>query len=340
MEQHVKRLRKQSRIDILNTQQRSSSGRLGRMTYLALVVLFLGSLAYYLVGSMVVLSIDGTVLKDRYSVGASYPGKVVEVYVKEGGRVEAGTPLLRLESFEMVQELANFALRDSDLSIREGQLNGKLTVFKAVSSLAERTARETQVTASQFETVSGRGIVSSLSKDDALRSSLQAAERVAQLQSEKSATEYELKLLQQSRAIFSEAIGKLNSIYDNGFLRASKPGTVGAKVPIPGQIVKFGDELMQINGGKSYILAYLPDEYLFNISEGMTVNVKGGAQSAKGRIDAILTVADALPAEFQNMFRPRDRSRLVRITLDEKNSFAVSQKVTISGCTFGYCWAR
>lgn len=264
----------------------------------------------------------------------------MEVYVKEGERVEAGRPLLRVESFEMVQELANFALRDSDLSIREGQLNGKLTAFEAISSLAERTAQETQLTASRFETVSGKGIVSSLSKDDALRNSLQAAERVAQLQSEKSATEYELGLLQQSRTIFREAIGKLNAIYDNGYLRASMPGIVGVKVPIPGQIVKFGDELMQINGGRSYILAYLPDEYLFSISEGMPVNVKGGAQSAKGRIDAILTVADALPAEFQNMFRPRDRSRLARITLDEKNPFAVSQKVTISGCAFGYCWAR
>ena len=290
---------------------------------------------------MVVLAIDGTVLNDRYSVGASYPGKVVDVYVNEGDRVEAGTPLLRLEFFEMVQELANFALRDSELSIREGQLGGKLTAFEAVSPLAQRTARETMVTASQFDTVMGKGIVSSLSKDDALRNSLQAAERVAQMQSEKLSTENELKLLRQSRAIFSEAIGKLNGIYDDGYLRAGVPGIVGAKVPIPGQIMKFGDELMQINGSKkSKILAYLPDDYLFDISEGMAVNVKGGALSAKGRIDAILTVADALPAEFQNMFRPRDRSRLARITLDDKNPFAVSQKVAISGCAFGYCWAR
>ncbi len=334
----MKRLRKHLRIDVLDAQQRSSTGRLGRLTYLTLVVLFLGSLAYYLVGGMVVLSIDGTVLKDRYSVGASYPGKVVDVYVKEGDRVEAGTPLLRLESFEMVQELANFALRDSELSIREGQLSGKLTAFEAVSPLAMRTARESMVTASQFDTVMGKGIVSSLSKDDALRNSLQAAERVAQIQSEKLSTENELKLLRQSRAIFREAIDKLNGIYDDGYLRAGVPGIVGAKVPIPGQIMKFGDELMQINGGRSYILAYLPDDYLFDISEGMPVNVKGGALSAKGRIDAILTVADALPAEFQNMFRPRDRSRLARITLDDGNPFAVSQKVTISGCALGYCW--
>ncbi|MCK1975366.1 hypothetical protein LNK20_22035, partial [Bacillus safensis] len=77
-----------------------------------------------------------------------------------------------------------------------------------------------------------------------------------------------------------------------------------------------------------------------NVRKGMTVNVSGGAQSAKGKIETILTVADALPAEFQNMFRPRDRSRLIRIALANENPFAVSQKVTISGCAFGYCWAN
>ncbi len=90
--------------------------------------------------------------------------------------------------------------------------------------------------------------MSSLAKDDALRNSLQAAERVAQLQSEKAATENELKLLQQSRAIYRQAIDKLNGIYDQGYLRANMTGIVGAKVPLPGQVVKFSDELMQING--------------------------------------------------------------------------------------------
>ncbi|MBB5702239.1 multidrug resistance efflux pump [Ochrobactrum daejeonense] len=335
----MKRLRKQTRIDVLDAQKRSSSGKLGRSIYLGLVIVFLGSLAYYLIGNMFVLSIDGTILKERYLVSANYPGKVTEVFVKEGDKVQVGTQLARIESFEMIQELANITFRDSDLAIREGQLQGKLASINAVFPLAERTARETKVTSSQFDTVSGKGIVSSLAKDDALRNSLQAAERVAQLQSEKAATENELKLLQQSRAIYRQAIDKLNGIYDQGYLRANMTGIVGAKVPLPGQVVKFSDELMQINGGKSYILAYLPDEYLFNVQKGMPVNISGGAQSASGQIDAILTVADALPAEFQNMFRPRDRSRLVRITLDEQNPFAVSQKVTISGCAFGYCWA-
>ncbi len=71
---------------------------------------------------MFVLSIDGTILKERYLVSANYPGKVTEVFVKEGDKVQVGTQLARIESFEMIQELANITFRDSDLAIREGQL--------------------------------------------------------------------------------------------------------------------------------------------------------------------------------------------------------------------------
>lgn len=123
-------------------------------------------------------------------------------------------------------------------------------------------------------------------------------------------------------------------------LRASTAGAVGAKVPLPGQVVKFSDELMQINGDESYILAYLHDEYMFNVCKGMSINGSGGAQFAKGKIETILTVADALPAEFQNMFRPRDRSRLIHVVLEGDNPFAVSQKVTVSGCAISFCWVQ
>jgi len=60
----------------------------------------------------------------------------------------------------------------------------------------------------------------------------------------------------------------------------------------------------------------------------------------RGEVEEILAVADALPAEFQNMFRPRDRSRLVRISLPDDQPFAVTQKVTVRGCVLGLCWMK
>ena len=88
------------------------------------------------------------------------------------------------------------------------------------------------------------------------------------------------------------------------------------------------------------MLAYLPEMYLFGLKAGDRVTVSAGASGTAGEIDAILSVADALPAEFQNMFRPRDRSRLVRIGIPPGHDFAISQKVRVGGCALGWCWAR
>jgi multidrug resistance efflux pump len=335
----VRYIRKNARVDNLGSQQRAGSARIGRTVYLTLLGAFLFSLGYYLVGGMFVLSLDGTVVKDLQAVDASYPGKITQVFVKEGDPVEPGTPLMRIESFDMVKEIADLALRDGELSVRQGQLQGKLSSIDAIMPLAERAERETGYTLARFDKVSGKGVVSALSKDDAVKGSLQAAERVANLLSERMSTTSELTLLEQSRSRSADSLATLNAIYDDGNVRAAAAGTIGAKVPVPGQVVRFGDQLMQINGGRTYILAYLPDSYLFSIREGMAVNVRSGGETAQGRIDKILGVAAALPDEFQNMFRPRDRSRLVRVSLPDDVSFAVSQKVSISGCAFGFCWA-
>lgn len=336
----MKYIRKSVRIDTLGTQQRAGSARLGRAIYLVLLGAFLCSLGYYLVGDMFVLSLDGIVLADRQAVDTSYPGKITQVFVKEGDRVEPGTPLMQIESFDMVKEIADLALRDGELSVRQGQLQSKLTSIATVMPLAERTERETKYTLARFDAVSGQGLVSARSKDDALTGNLQAAERVADLLSERESTTSELALLEQSRSRSADALAKLDAIYDDGNVRAAVAGTIDAKVPLPGQVVRFGDHLMQINGGKIYILAYLPDNYLFSLHEGMAVNVRSGAEVAPGRVEKILDVAAALPDEFQNLFRPRDRSRLVRVELSDGSPFAVTQKVSITGCAFGLCWAR
>jgi len=334
----MKYLRKHPRIDTLGKQQRAGSVRWGRLIYLSMVTAFAGSLLYYLGGNAFVLSADAIVLRDRYAVDASYPAKVIEVFVKEGDSVKAGTPLLRLESFEMVKELADMAYRNGELAIREGQLTGRLAAIKTIMPLAERTARESTSTVARFDTVSTKGLVSAMTKGDALRGNLAASERVADLESQQTATMIELDLVAQARTVSAGAIEQLGSIYDNGNVRATAEGQVGVKVPIPGQVVSFGDELLQINGGNAYILAYLPDQYLFNVEAGMAVNVSGGGTTVRGSVESVLGVADALPAEFQNMFRPRDRSRLVRIALEDAQPFAISQKVRVSGCAFGVCW--
>lgn len=239
-----------------------------------------------------------------------------------------------------MKQLADLSFRDGELAIRVKQVEGRVTSVEALLPLAERTTEEIQRSVKKLDAAVDRNIVSSITRNDTLRGSLDAATRFADLQVQLQTTGAELDVLNEARSASKAALTQLNRLYDDGYLRAPAPGVVGAKVPLVGQVVQPGVEMMQVYGGKAYLLAYLPDQYLFGIKDGMPVKVSGGGNTVRGEIDSILAVADALPAEFQNMYRPRDRSRLVRILLPDNQPFAASQKVTVTGCAFGLCWVK
>ncbi|MCT7378343.1 HlyD family secretion protein [Chelativorans salis] len=301
---------------------------------------FAFSIAYYFIGGMFVLSADGIVLNQRHIVSASYPATIVKVLVREGDVVTGGTPLLQLESFEMVREIAELSVRASELAVREGELRGKAETIAELLPLAERTAREFNDTVARLDQASIRGLILAERRDEALTSNFQATERFAELAAQARLAESELRVVEKTRRIASDAISKMEAIYNEGRISAAAAGVVGSKLPVPGQVVRLGDELLQINGGKSYLFAYLPDNYLFAITEGMKVDVRAGNARSTGTVEKVLPIAEALPAEFQNMLRPRDRSRLIRIALPEKHPFAMTQKVSVRGCAAGWCWVR
>ena len=47
--------------------------------------------------------------------------------------------------------------------------------------------------------------------------------------------------------------------------------------------------------GESFVLAYVPDAYLFDVEEGQTVGVKARNEILNGRIDRILPFAEFPP---------------------------------------------
>ncbi|MHC1551529.1 HlyD family secretion protein [Phyllobacterium sp. K27] len=336
----MKQIRKRPRLDNLDRQQRKGSGRLSRSIYLLILAVLVLSLANYLVGGMFILSADGIVLAQRYIVSAGYPATVDKVLVSEGDSVTQGTPLLQLTSFDMVKEIAELSVRTSEIAVREGELQGKAATNKALLPLAERSAHESNAAILRLDRVSTRGLVLANRRDEALTANYRAAERYAQLQVEMQVAANELQVVKESRQVASDAVRKMKTIYGDGKVTAAIAGVVGSKVPVPGQVVRLGDEMLQINGGKAYLFAYLPDEYLFPVIQGMKLQVHGGSERSTGTVEKVLPIADALPAEFQNLLRPRDRSRLIRIALPDDHPFAVTQKVAIRGCVFGWCWVQ
>ena len=92
----------------------------------------------YFFGDFFPVRADGLVLRDQSVVATTYVARVDSIDVKEGQTVEKGAPLLRLQSLEILERLA-------DLSTKRAELMAKATDFKIhtrhrrnCSPLAER----------------------------------------------------------------------------------------------------------------------------------------------------------------------------------------------------------
>lgn len=332
----MKSLRTNNRLDTLKEQKPWRNGRWSRSIYV-LILLGIGALVVnYFVGDAVVLRADGMVLRNRYAVAVTYPARVEAIYVKEGDRVEEGQVLAKLESADILKDIAQLSVQYADITARDAQMRIRSATNKSLLPLAERHATQTADAVRQYDKM--KGLIPTNKQDEALGSKYNTAARLAELKSESKVLEQQLPLMQKAQSRAENALLQLASLYNDGNVRAPASGVVGAKIPVVGQVSGKGDTLLDVYGERSWVLAYLPEIYLFSVHEGQRVEVTAGRRRAMGTIEAVLPIADALPPEFQNMFRPRDRGRLVRIALPSETKFAISEKIRVSGCALGWCW--
>jgi hypothetical protein len=105
-----------------------------------------------------------------------------------------------------------------------------------------------------------------------------------------------------------------------------------------GEVLSAGTTpVANIYAGTSYILAYIPENYLFDVDEGQKVSIKGRGRTATGYIERVLPVTDALPPEFQLPNRVRGRGQLVRVELSQPKDFALDEKVRLTSCYMDKC---
>ena len=334
----MRRFRRAVRFDKLETEPRSSTGRVGRVIYLGLLGVFVCLLSYYFLGGMFVLSADGVVLSERQIVAARYPGMITAVLFHEGDTVTKGESLVQIKSFETVKTLADLSLRNSEFSYRDIELRAKAASIEQLLPLANETARQTRRAAVELSKATDKGLVPMRVKGEALNSSLDAAQKVAELSAQLKASRAELVMIAKSQKQATAAIARLDAMYDQGVIRATTSGIVGPRIAAVGQVVSRGDELLETRGGKKFVLAYLPESYLFPVRGGTKVSVRSGNQYAVGVIEKVMQIAGALPEDFQSGIGPRNRSRMSRIVFEHDPPFALMQKVAISGCAFGRCW--
>ncbi|MFC5068518.1 family 16 glycosylhydrolase [Flaviflagellibacter deserti] len=333
----ITRLRQRERLDTLGNDTRVANFRWGRYVYFALLIAFFLGLANYLVGSWIFLRADGLVLQEMFAVAPSYEGKIVSVHVKPGQKVEKGELLVRLESSTLVRALAELSFREAEITSRLEQLKSKLAISETMLPLAQSQLAEMDKGVASLGQLKRRQLTNQQRVEELVISHYSASSQLAELEVQKNSLGREIAANEAARAEAVAASDDLKRLYNNGALTAPTAGTVGPVVASSGEVLVPGDRALEVFSGAPYVLAYLPETYLFDVRSNQRVSASSGRQQAIGRIVEILPVAANLPAEFQNTFRPRERSQLIRVELDRGAGFPSGQKVRLTRCLFENC---
>jgi hypothetical protein len=165
-----------------------------------------------------------------------------------------------------------------------------------------------------------------------------AAEKQQSLKAELVSLAGELAANRNALRQVSDTYGSLQHAFDDGALYAPAAGHVGSKVMSAGAVLgPGGNDIATIYTGPSFILAYLPDSYLFDLKVGERVFVRSYTQSMIGLVEDLLPMTDAMPPEFQVPGDVRQRGQIFKISIPESVSLPLDQKVKISACYFNIC---
>jgi multidrug resistance efflux pump len=330
----IRSLKKRPRSDALANEKRLPPHSLGRIIYLSLLGIFSIAILNYLFGDLVFLHADGLVLRDKSVVAPSYVARIQQIDVKEGQEVEAGQVILKLQSIEMLERLADLSARRARIVADTVEFRIRSETVAALLPLAKKRDSEASRVVGKFDELAQAGLATASSYDTALTANYNAQQDYVKLTTQLKTLEKELMTLQEARDVAESVLSDLQKQYADGVVRAPVSGSIGANVPALGNVYRTGEPILSLYSGDPYILAYLPRRYLFQINVDQKVTVSAGRLSVPGVLTEILPVTEALAKEFQNTFKPTERSRLAKIRLLGKSPFPLLEKVSISARYF------
>lgn len=314
--------------------------RLRSFSYTVTFVAVMGGAgAYLMAGGSVLLDADGFVTRCKVAVASPWPdARVRQIVVRPGDWVEAGQTIAVVESAAMSRSLADLAVETARVTSRLAQLEGRRSVVKALLPLGRANADQTSNFLGVLKDAQNKGLVVNRSMQQMTDAKLLAMDRLLSLQAEETALDTEINSNEGALQQVSTAYNDVRSTYGNGTLTAPASGYIGSRVAMVGEVLDSGRaDVANIYTGPSYVLAYIPENYLFDIQDGQKVSVKGRGRVIAGHIEKVLPVTDALPPEFQLPNRVRGRGQLVRVAISGGENFAVDEKIQITSCLLNGC---
>jgi multidrug resistance efflux pump len=243
-----------------------------------------------------------------------------------------------VESASISRTLADLSAERARLGARIAQLDARQKVVAQLLPVAEESAKQAKGFLDELLKAETKGMTVARSLQEISAANFTATERVVSLKAEQESLKPELRANKSALDETNAAYANLQRIYDNGVLRAPVSGYIGSTVAYEGEVLVPGkDRLAQINTGKSFVLAFMPETYLFDVEKGESVLVKARGRTVHGTVEKILPVTEALPPEFQLPGKALNRGQVVRIALQDPDEFAVDEKVRVKGCFTADC---
>jgi multidrug resistance efflux pump len=330
----IQGLKKRPRSDVLVNEKRAVPHPIGRTIYVGILGVFVIAVLNFLFGDIVFLRADGLVLRDQTVIATTFVARIQQVDIREGQQVEKGQVIMRLQSTEMLERLADLSARRARLVADTVEFRIRAETVAELLPLAKKREGEAMRVVGKFDELAQSGLTTASSYDTALTANFSAQGDRIKLATQLKTLEKEVATLYEARDVAESALTDLQAHYANGVVRAPVTGAVGVSVPSVGNVYRTGDPMLSVYSGDPYVLAYLPQRYMFSIELNDKVTVSDGRNSASGVIAEILPVTDALATEFQNTFKPRDRSQLAKIRLTGATLFPLLQKVSVTSSYF------
>jgi len=284
-----------------------------RWLYLTSVLALAIWLGNFFFGDRIFLRSEGLVLGEPAVVAAEYPVTLRDVLVREGETIEAGKTVAIVSSQTVAETLARLSGEVATRSIRQSELRIRSEIVDAVIPVAENREKFATSARKELETLLENRYLALNQHTTALENEFRGVQDLQSLRSEKRIIESELTKMGSALAEAQAAFGDLRRIYDDGRLAAPISGVVTRLAANKGSVVRAGEPIVELNGNRRFVLAYLPTGSLYSVNVGDEVMVQTGLQTARGVITRVEPFAAALPREFQRSFIPVERQQVIRV---------------------------
>lgn len=223
--------------------------------------------------------IEGTTVR----VSGKLPGRVLEIYVKEGDTVRAGDTLVHIHSslaeaqLTQAQAMEDVA-RATDRKVDAGTRKQLIQTAADMVAQAEAAVSITQKTYTRMENLFKQGVVSEQKRDEA-----RAAYDVAKAQLAAAKSQHSLAVAgaqkedKEAAAAMVTAsqggVAQVNALLEDAYLVAPCDGTIDEIYPEAGELVALGAPIASILKSDRYVIFNIREERLPDFEMGKKLRV-------------------------------------------------------------------